>query len=301
MAWLQATFDLATTDPDGLSDALLERGALSVELSDADAGTAAERPLFDEPGLVDQPGAAPGGWAVYRVQALFDAGVDAPALISAAAGDLGLAPARMSVVPVAEQDWVRQTQAQFGPLRISERMWIVPTWSEVPDPAALNLRLDPGLAFGTGSHPTTRQCLIWLEANLRPGDTLLDYGCGSGILAIAARKLGAARVAALDIDPGALQAARANAAANAVQIEILSADAGPRGPFDVVVANILSNPLKALAPLLAGQVRPGGRILLAGILAAQAGEVAAAYAGWFEIAPACELDGWSCLSGTRTR
>jgi ribosomal protein L11 methyltransferase len=294
MAWVQATFELPTTDPDAISDALLAHGALSVELSDACAGTPAERPLFDE------PGAAVGAWPVYRVQALFDAGADATGAVSAALRTLDVAPpARIELAAVADQDWVRQTQQQFGPIRICDRLWIVPTWSEAPDPAALNLRLDPGLAFGTGSHATTRQCLLWLEANLRPGQSVLDYGCGSGILAIAARRLGAGAVVALDIDPVAVLAARANAAANAVDVEVVSAEASVRGPFDLVLANILANPLEVLAPLLAGEVRAGGRIVLAGILAGQVAEVMAAYAPWFEMAVASELEGWACLSGVR--
>ena len=194
-----------------------------------------------------------------------------------------------------------QTQRQFGPIRVSERLWIVPTWSEVPDPAAVNLRLDPGLAFGTGSHPTTLQCLQWLETHLVPGSAVLDYGCGSGVLGIAAMRLGAGRVTGVDIDPAALQAAQRNAAANRVRIEVLSADAPLHGPFDVVLANILSNPLKVLAPLLATQTRPGGYIVLAGILSAQADAVVQAYTPWFELRVASDLDGWSCLAGVRIR
>jgi ribosomal protein L11 methyltransferase len=294
MAWVQATFELAAPDAEAVSDALLEQGALSVESSDANAGTPAEQPIFDE------PGAHSAGWPAHRVRALFDAGTDAAAAVAAALRALGLsASPKVEVDAVADQDWVRQTQQQFGPIRVSRRLWIVPSWSEVPDAAAISLRLDPGLAFGTGSHPTTLQCLRWLEAHVQPGVSVLDYGCGSGVLAIAAKRLGAARVAAVDIDPGALQAAQANAAANQVEIEVLSADAVPRGPFDIVVANILSNPLKVLAPLLAGQVRPGGHIVLAGILTAQAGEVASAYRPWFDIGVASDLDGWSCLAGER--
>ena len=294
MPWVQATFDLNAPDAEAVSDALLERGALSVEASDALAGTEAERPIFDEPGAVNE------GWPLHRLKALFDADTDAAAAVGAALAALGLGPApRVSVEIVADQDWVRQTQQQFGPIRVSDRLWIVPTWSDVPDPAAIVLRLDPGLAFGTGSHPTTLQCLRWLEANLRGGETVLDYGCGSGVLGIAAKRLGAARVTGIDIDLGALQAARENAAANGVALEVLPADADPQGPFDVVAANILSNPLKVLAPLLARQVRPGGHIVLAGILSAQAQDVAAAYRPWFEMGIASELDGWSCLAGSR--
>lgn len=293
MSWVQATFDLSAPDAEAVIDALLEHGALSVETSDAHAGTDAEHPIFDE------PGGASAGWPLHRLRALFEAGVDARAAVADALHTLGLPEPDVALERVADQDWVRQTQQQFGPIRVSERLWIVPTWSAVPDPDAISLRLDPGLAFGTGSHPTTLQCLQWLERNLRRGDTVLDYGCGSGVLGIAARQLGAARVVGVDIDPGALRAAQANARANAADVEVLPADADLHGPFDVVVANILSNPLKVLAPLLASQVRPAGRIVLAGILTAQSDDVAAAYRPWFDIGVASALDGWSCLAGVR--
>ncbi len=296
MPWVQATFDVTAPDAETVSDALLEQGALSVELSDAQAGTLAERPVFDEPGA---DGAA---WALQRVCALFEEEVDAAAAVGAALDALQLLPASQVLVEVVpDRDWVRQTQQQFGPIRVSDRLWIVPSWSEIIDPAAVNLRLDPGLAFGTGSHPTTLQCLRWMEEHLVGGESVLDYGCGSGILGIAARRLGAGQVVGVDIDPGALQATRANAAANQTEITVLSADAEPRGPFDVVAATILSNPLKVLAPLLAGQVRPGGRIVLAGILAAQAEDVVEVYRAWFDMDVFSELDGWACLAGTRTR
>jgi ribosomal protein L11 methyltransferase len=296
MTWVQATFDLAAPQVEAVSDALLEQGALSVESSDANAGTAAEQPIFDEPGVARE------AWPVHRLRALFAAGVDVHAAVAAALDSVHLqVMPGMQLEAVADQDWVLQTQRQFGPIRVSERLWIVPTWSEVPDPAAVNLRLDPGLAFGTGSHPTTLQCLQWLETHLVPGSAVLDYGCGSGVLGIAAMCLGAARVTGVDIDPAALQAAQRNAAANRVQIEVLSADAPLHGPFDVVLANILSNPLKVLAPLLAAQTRSGGHIVLAGILSAQADAVVQAYTPWFELRVASDLDGWSCLAGVRIR
>jgi ribosomal protein L11 methyltransferase len=296
VAWLQATFELSAPDAEAVSDALFEQGALSVESTDANAGTEAERPIFDE------PGAAGEGWPLHRLRVLFEAGADVPAAIGAALAALGHpGPSDLRLERVEDQDWVRATQQQFGPIRVSERLWIVPTWSEVPDAQAVSLRLDPGLAFGTGSHPTTLQCLRWLEAHLCAGQSVLDYGCGSGVLGIAARRLGAGRVVGVDIDPAALQAAQANAAANAAAIEVLGTEADLRGPFDVVVANILSNPLKVLAPLLAVHTRLGGRLVLAGILSAQAEEVAAAFRLWFQIGVASDLDGWACLAGTRVR
>ena len=193
---------------------LRKAGALSVEISDAQAGSALESPIFGEPG-----GNSDTSWRINRVTALFDAQIDAEAATRTALTSIGEADARpLRISAVAEQDWVRASQAQFGPVQISSRLWIVPTWCEEPDSAAINLRLDPGLAFGTGAHPTTWQCLRWLEANLRAGAAVLDYGCGSGVLAIAAKRLGAGAVVSVDIDPHAVLATRENAAANAVEI-----------------------------------------------------------------------------------
>lgn len=295
MSWLRVSFAVETADAEAVADALIERGAMSVELTDADAGTAQERAIFGE------PGAGPlSTWPRQRVGALFNETADVPGAVEAALACLGLSAASpLNVEPVAEQDWVRATQQQFAPIRISPRLWIVPSWCAPPEAAAINLSLDPGLAFGTGAHPTTWQCLDWLDANLEPGASVLDYGCGSGVLAIAAKRLGAGRVVAVDIDPAALGAARANSAANAVAIEVAATDSMPTGPYAVVLANILASPLKLLAPLLASFAEAGGRIVLAGILTAQAAEVAAAYARWFDIAPVRETDGWTCLAGTR--
>jgi ribosomal protein L11 methyltransferase len=201
---------------------------------------------------------------------------------------------------IADEDWVRATQAQFAPVRITQRLWIVPSWCAAPDPAAINVTLDPGLAFGTGTHPTTRLCLEWLAGELPANASLLDYGCGSGILAIAASMLGAARVTGVDIDAQAVLAARANAAANGVDAVFALPDGlGAVGTFDVVVANILANPLRLLAPALAVRTRPGGHIVLSGILGDQAAEVAAAYAPWFIIDRWKDDDGWVALAGER--
>jgi ribosomal protein L11 methyltransferase len=194
---------------------------------------------------------------------------------------------------------VRASQAQFAPIRISARLWIVPSWHAAPDPDALNIRLDPGLAFGTGSHPTTRLCLRWLDQLVRPASSVLDYGCGSGILAIAALKLGARAAVGVDVDPAAVAAARENAARNEVAARFVSSEVALAHPADLVVANILANPLIVLAPVLAAHCRPGGRIALAGILAPQADAVSAAYAQWFAMAHFAADDGWVCLEGVR--
>lgn len=274
---------------EALADALLSAGALSVSIEDRDAGTEAEAPQFGEPGLDD-----PKAWQRNWVVALLDADADVDGLLRR----LGLpADHERQLETVAEQDWVRLTQSQFDPIPISGRLWIVPSWHAAPDPDALVLVLDPGLAFGTGSHPTTRLCLKWLEAKVRGGESVLDYGCGSGILAIAARKLGAGRVVGADIDPQAVAASRDNAARNDADIEFHLPDALPAGEFDILVANILTNPLKALMPLLAARVRAGGRIALSGILAEQADEVMALYGTAFAMHAWAEEDGWVCLEG----
>jgi len=295
VAFSRAKFAIATADAEAIADALLERGALSVELSDADAGTGREQPIFGEPGAEALP-----VWPHQQVSALFADTDDVPGAVRSALVSIGIdPPPSPSVEPVAEQDWVRATQQQFAPIRIGPRLWIVPSWCAPPNPTAVNLILDPGLAFGTGSHPTTWQCLSWLEGNLARGASVLDYGCGSGVLAIAAKRLGAGAVVAVDIDPAALGVTRANAAANAVEVQVVTADAVPPGPYAVVLANILASPLKLLSPLFAEFAAPGGWVVLAGILTPQAAEVAAAYAPWFDIAPVFETQGWTCLAGTR--
>lgn len=294
---------------EALSDALLEAGALSVSVEDADLGTEAERPLFGEPGT--EPGVQ--AWDRNRVVALLPDGADPAQMLEEALVGAGMDPLvaeDWSLREVPDADWVRLTQAQFGPIQVAERLWIVPSWHR-DDPAvaeqtarlgagAIHIELDPGLAFGTGSHPTTHLCLSWLEAELPAGATLLDYGCGSGILAIAARKLGAGPIAAVDIDPQAVQATVDNARANHVDLDAMLPDGLAEGAFQVVVANILSNPLKVLAPMLAGRVAPGGHLVLSGVLERQAEEVAAAYAPWLALSVWRARDGWVCLHGRRT-
>ena len=296
MPWLTLIIETDADHAEALSEALLELGALSVDLLDADADTPDEQAIFGEPG--ETP---PGVWQHNRVSALFEADCDADAILRQAATRIGLdSLPEYRVEPLADNDWVRLTQSQFEPIRISQRLWIVPTWHTPSDPDAINIVLDPGLAFGTGSHPTTRLCLRWLDENIGGGENVLDYGCGSGILAIAALKLGAARATGVDVDSQAVTASRDNAAANRVENAqfYLPGDA-PAMRYDVVVANILTNPLRMLAPLLANAARAGGRIVLSGILEEQAQDVMTIYQQWFDMdAPVCE-DGWACLSGTR--
>ncbi|HQE38653.1 MAG TPA: 50S ribosomal protein L11 methyltransferase, partial [Zoogloea sp.] len=200
---------------------------------------------------------------------------------------------------VEEQNWVQLTQSQFDPIRITDRLWIVPTWHTAPDADAINLVLDPGMAFGTGSHPTTRLCLEWLTEQVAPGVSVLDYGCGSGILGIAAVKLGAGEVTGVDIDDKAVATAADNAAANGVSLHLQVSAKPLDGTFQRVVANILTNPLKMLAPLLAARVAPGGKLALSGVLEAQAEEVIAAYAPFIALQVGATLDGWVRIEGQR--
>lgn len=284
---------------EALSDALLDAGALSVSIEDADADSASEEPLYGEPGLTP----AHTAWRQNHLLVLVDATTDHAALVAAAAtGIVDPAPAIDSTRDVVDEDWVRKTQQDFPPTRIGARLWIVPTWHEPPEPDAVVIRLDPGVAFGTGTHPTTRLVLEWLEAHSLQARRVLDYGCGAGILAIAAAKLGAGTVVATDIDPQALDAARANAASNAVAGVYTAPGALPAGPFDLVLANILTNPLKVLAPLLLARVAPRGSLVLAGILERQADDVIDTYARHdpgLRLAAWRVAEGWVCLSGTR--
>jgi len=296
MPWLTLTVDTDAKHAEALSDALLELGALSVDLLDADAGTPDEQAIFGEPGE-----APPGVWQHNRVSALFDADRDVPAILRKAADSIGLEQLpEHRIETLADNDWVRLTQSQFEPIPISSRLWIVPTWHTPSDPDAINIVLDPGLAFGTGSHPTTRLCLRWLYDNLKGGETVLDYGCGSGILAIAALKLGAARAVGVDVDSQAVTASRDNAAANRVgNVQFYQPDNAPQDSYDLVVANILTNPLRMLAPLLANATRQGGQIVLSGILEEQAQDVMNIYRQWFDLNTPIFEEGWTCLSGRK--
>jgi len=281
---------------EALSDALLAQGAQSVSVEDASAGTAEETPLYGEPGTPVQ-----GAWPQSLIKALCAQSADPGQIIAAACAQAGLAslPDYCTEL-VGDEDWVRLSRSQFEPVRISHKLWIVPSWAIAPDPHAVNLVLDPGLAFGTGSHPTTRLCLQWLERMIRGGERILDYGCGSGILAIAALRLGAREALGVDVDPLALVAARANAARNRVDARFVNTETAPDFQADLVAANILANPLILLAPLLAAHTGKGGRIALSGILEAQAEEVTQAYAPWFALRVGASDEGWVLLEGLRS-
>ena len=295
MAWQSVSFLTDASHAEPLCDALIEAGALSASIEDADAGTPDEQPQFGEPGSVNSP-----GWTHSRVLALFEPDAAVESMMAAAASEVGLSEApAFSIEEIAEQNWVQLTQSQFDPIRVSERLWIVPSWHATPDPAAINLILDPGMAFGTGSHPTTRLCLEWLERTVTADCSILDYGCGSGILAIAAGRLGAARIAGVDIDPQAVEAAYANAQRNGVTALFADSALPVAGEYDLVVANILSNPLRVLAPAICAHVRSGGQLALSGILREQAEEIIEIYAAWMPLTVADTREDWVCLSGTK--
>lgn len=283
-----------STAVDWVSDVLAhELDALSVSVEDADAGSDAEQPVFDEPGV------AASGWRHARISALFadDAGATAAAA-AVVATDAALHV--VSIAFVAEQDWVRLTQAQFGPCQVENDFWIVPTWSEIPAGARQVIRLDPGRAFGTGTHPTTRMCLRWIAGHGNESGVAwaraVDYGCGSGVLAIAAARFGAREIDAVDVDPAAIETTRANARANGVALR-----AGMpneiSGRYQLVLANILAAPLKLLAPLLSSLVDDGGALVLAGILDRQVDELRAAYAPWLALQASAHEEGWALLVG----
>jgi ribosomal protein L11 methyltransferase len=302
--WRELGFVVSRDTVERWCDALLEAGALSVLAEDANAETTDEEALFGEPGM---PAPSAPGWRQTRMTVLMPARDDATALIEAAAATLGEAtPVAMVSREVDDQDWVRLSQSQFEPIPIGQRLLITPSWRREsrpsPDEGAsdrIEIVLDPGLAFGTGSHPTTRLCLGWLEAHLCPDDTLIDYGCGSGILAIAAARLGAANVVGIDIDPQALASSYGNAVLNGVSLDLRPSTAPAPSPADVVIANILATPLKLLAPLLQSLVKPGGALVLAGLLARQVDEVATCYTD-VHLTPFAVEDGWACLAGRKT-
>ncbi len=278
-----------------ISEALEALDALSVSVEDADAMTEAEQALFGEPGMPPPKE----GWQRSRVVALFtdaDQARQAGELLQHQ--DFFEGCAVQGVRSVAEQDWVRLTQSQFAPVEITSTFWIVPTWHEPPEQAQQVIRLDPGLAFGTGTHPTTRMCLRWIAGHAPVGPKVLDYGCGSGILAIGAAKFGATDVVGVDIDPAAVESTRLNAEANHVQMGAGLPDAA-QGEHDLVLANILATPLKVLAPLLCSHVKPGGHLVLAGILSRQADELIEAYAPWVSLSVSDEEDGWILMTARK--
>ena len=277
---------------DVLSDALDALDALSVSVEDADAQTPAEQALFGEPGMPPPKD----GWQSSRMVALFAQEAAAKeAAVLLGAQDFFEDCQLLGIQTVEDQDWVRLTQSQFAPVEVTPDFWIVPTWHEPPEQARQIIRLDPGLAFGTGTHPTTRMCLRWIAQHGVQGQRVLDYGCGSGILAIGAAKYGAVDIDAVDIDDAAVTSTELNAQANGVRLKAGLPDKA-QGQYQTVLANILATPLKVLAPLLCSYVSPGGHLVLAGILERQAEELKAAYAPWLALEVADAQEGWILMT-----
>ena len=295
MAWLALEFSVRGVDVDILSDALFNAGAISVDVKDADEGSTEEQAIYLEPGED-----AALSWGHNIVLGLFDKDAMTDQIFSIVTD--AVAPLTLSKPLenwIDDQDWVRLTQQQFEPIRISKKLRISPSWSDVTDSAEIDIVLDPGLAFGTGSHPTTQLCLRWLEENITRRDSIIDYGCGSGVLGIAARKYGAGRVVCIDIDEDSLVATRYNSERNKVDLEVHSAERGYHIPADVVIANILPSPLKVLAPLLSRLVKPRGKIVLSGILEDQSQGLIDLYSQWFDMSKFQSMDDWVCLQGTK--
>lgn len=295
MAWrkLQLAAPAAYAEP--LSDALMECGALSVTIEELRLPGDTEQELFGEPGQPHQD-----LWAQCQLDILLPLDAREAEIVQAALEGVGMdlqTPWQSDIL--GDQDWVTLTQRQFDPIPVAPKLWIVPSWHQPPEPDALNIRLDPGCAFGTGSHPTTRLCLGWLAGAELGGEALLDYGCGSGILAIAAKLLGAGSVVGVDLDPAAVDTAKLNAAENHAVAEFYLPGDEPQRIYDRIVANILAAPLMMLAPALGSRLRPGGQIALSGILERQAQDVIAAYAPWCELSVHALEEGWVCLSGSR--
>jgi ribosomal protein L11 methyltransferase len=294
MAWVSLKIEAQDNTADLISDTLMSQGALSAIIEDANADTLDEQPIFGEPG--DPP---PGIWQQNLVSALFDEGVNITKVMADLEHETKLNNLQYSTEIIQEQDWVRATQSQFEPIKITDHLWIVPTWHSAPNSDAINIVLDPGLAFGTGSHPTTHLCLQWLTETVSKQDSVLDYGCGSGILAIAAKKLGASEVIGTDIDPQAIQSSVYNAEQNNVVANFYHATQYQSREFDIVVANILSSALSVLAPALAKSCKTGGKIALSGILNEQTADVSAIYSEWFNMQAPKTMDSWVLLTGTK--
>jgi len=296
MHYQQVVITVPQDQVDVLSDALIEHGALSTAIEDANAGSENEQPIFGEPDMPTEE-----VWQQSNIVALFDEQADIETIVQQAAQSCAIAVPAYYLESVPEQDWVRLTQSQFEPIQISPRLWITPSWHTLPAKAdVINLQLDPGLAFGTGSHPTTHLCLQWLDQNIHGSEKVLDYGCGSGILTIAALKLGAQSATGVDIDQQAIRASLDNAQKNQVEARFFLPDELPENEqFDIVIANILANPLRLLAQMLAERTRTGGQIVLSGILAEQTDELSSIYAQWFKLNQPRLDDGWVCISGTK--
>ena len=299
MTWLLVKIEATEQTADSISDALMHIGALSASIEDANAETDAEQAIFGEPSSADIQYPPPGIWQQNIVTAMFNETADAAAIIEALCAETGITSFKYRTETIADQDWVRATQAQFDPIKITDKLWIVPTWHNAPNESAINIILDPSLAFGTGSHPTTSLCLEWLAKQNLSNQSVLDYGCGSGILAIAASKLGACLVSGVDIDSQAIVSSTYNAQQNQVNVTFVDADSFEHETFDIVVANILSSALMVLAPALAKHCKTGGKLALSGILQEQNEMLITRYSEWFNMDAPTHKDAWVLLTGTK--
>jgi ribosomal protein L11 methyltransferase len=299
VAWLLLKIQANAQNADLISDALMNIGALSASIEDANAETQAEQAIFGEPSSADIQYPPPGVWQQNIVTAMFDENADVNQVIRTLELETKIPQLQFSTETVADQDWVRATQAQFDPIKITEKLWIVPTWRVAPSENAINIALDPGLAFGTGSHPTTHLCLQWLSEQTLDKKSVLDYGCGSGILAIAAKKFGACHASGVDIDSQAIVSSNYNAQQNQVEIDFYDASVFTHQTFDIVVANILSSALMVLAPVLAKYCKTGAKLALSGILESQTDALTARYSEWFNMDTPTQKDAWVLLTGTK--
>ena len=294
MSWTNLLVQTNKKEVDLISDFLLELGAISTSIQDSNLNQNNEELIFGEPNNQSQQ-----FWENNTVQALFENSIDIEIIKAALMAKFDTPKYFIETSSIQDQDWVKLTQSQCSPIKIHDKLWIIPTWHEIQDQKALNLILDPGLAFGTGTHPTTHLCLLWLLGNVNKDVTVLDYGCGSGILGIAAKKIGAKKVFGVDIDDQAIKSSRDNAEINNVEIFWNNTEIKVDYRTDLVVANILSSALSVLAPALAGHCNPNGKIALSGILKSQEKELKKIYSQWFDFQPTNYKDGWVLISGIK--
>lgn len=296
MAWTNLTFFAEEKDIDLLSEELNKNGAISVYIQDRNLNKIDEEFIFGE------PHSGPNKfWVTNQVQALFDQSIDINQVQQKLASNFKDINFEFSTSSVSETDWVKLSQSQFKPILIKNKINIIPTWHDTKNSNLINITLDPGLAFGTGAHPTTHLCMEWLIDNVTKNSQVIDYGCGSGILAIAAHKLGAKKVLGVDIDSQAITASKENSALNKCSIDWINTNENFKFQADLIVANILSSALKVLAPLLASYCKPSGKIALSGILDSQEDQIKQIYSPWFKFETTLKNDGWICLSGIKNK
>ena len=294
MSWANLIVQINKEDVDSISDYLIELGAISTSIEDTNLNQNNEELIFGVPNIESQQ-----FWENNTVQALFEKKINIEIIKAAIKNKFTDAILSLSTKDVEDTDWVKSTQTQFSPIRINDKLWIIPTWHKIQDKNAINLILDPGLAFGTGTHPTTHLCLLWLLDNINQNLSVLDYGCGSGILGIAAKKIGAKKVIGVDIDNQAIKASKDNSEMNNVQISWSNTKEKIDFKADLVVANILSSALSVLAPILAEHCITNGKIALSGILESQEDDIKKIYNSWFDLDPSYKKDGWVLISGTK--